>query len=165
MMFVIRPSRTARVQEPEDNFGGVHIMSARLRALFIRAVFAMAAFVVTAMTAAYTHAQDLDQNKPGARLFAESCVTCHKSPRGLAKGRMSFTLAQYLRQHYTSSAASAQTLTAYLQSLDTPPPSKAKRAPGKAQPKDAQTSVLPRLLTGAIGSERPARPPAKLQAK
>ena len=43
------------------------------------------------------------------KLFAASCVQCHKSARGLAKGRMSFTLSYYLRQHYTSSAASAGT--------------------------------------------------------
>ena len=90
--------------------------------------------------AADTRAQEnLDHDQSGPKLFAASCVQCHKSARGLAKGRMSFTLSYYLRQHYTSSSASAGTLTAYLQSVDTPPAKAkagAKKSPaGKAQPK------------------------------
>jgi mono/diheme cytochrome c family protein len=115
-----------------------------------------------------TYAQEnLDSGKSGPKLFAASCVQCHKSARGLAKGRMSFTLSYYLRQHYTSSSATADILTAYLQSVDTPP-AKAKRATGKAQPKSATTSATSstsRMPTGSIKEERPVRPPAKVPAK
>jgi len=83
--------------------------------------------------------QNLDQDKNGPKLFAASCADCHRSARGLAKGRFSLTLWYYLQQHYTSSSATARTLTAYLQSVDTPPRSKT----GKSQPptKSAATSA------------------------
>jgi len=81
--------------------------------------------------------QNLDQDKTAAKLFATTCANCHRSARGLAKGRFSFTLWYYLQQHYTSSSATARTLTAYLQSVDTPPRSKT----GKSQPtKSAATN-------------------------
>jgi mono/diheme cytochrome c family protein len=130
-------------------------------------------------TAVDTRAQEnLDQGQSGPKLFAASCVQCHKSARGLAKGRMSFTLSYYLRQHYTSSSASADTLTAYLQSVDTPP-AKAKAGAkksqaGKAQPKDAAKSAITsattsaptsRLPTGTISEDPRVRPPAKIPGK
>jgi mono/diheme cytochrome c family protein len=37
------------------------------------------------------NAQNLDQGKSVAKLFADSCATCHRSARGLAKGRFSPT--------------------------------------------------------------------------
>jgi hypothetical protein len=93
-------------------------------------------------------------------------VQCHKSARGLAKGRFSFTLSYYLRSHYTSSAESASVLTAYLQSVDTPPgKGKTKAKPGagkvqtsKAQPKDVET----RLPTGTISADPRLKPPARV---
>jgi hypothetical protein len=63
-------------------------------------------------------AQDLDQGKSGAKLFATNCTDCHHSPKGLARDRFSWTLSSFLQQHYTTSPASAQALTAYLQSID-----------------------------------------------
>jgi mono/diheme cytochrome c family protein len=45
------------------------------------------------------HAQNLDQGKSGPRLFADSCATCHRSPRGLARGRFRFTLFMFLKDH------------------------------------------------------------------
>ena len=79
-------------------------------------------------------------------------------------------LSYYLRQHYTSSAQSAQVLTAYLQSVDTPP-AKAKRTAsktqaskadaGKSQPKNASKNVETRLPTGTISEDPRVKPPAK----
>lgn len=140
--------------------------------------WATALTAVLVVAAAGVSAQEnLDANQSGPKLFSASCVQCHKSARGLAKGRMSFTLSYYLRQHYTSSAQTAQILSAYLQSVDTPP-AKAKRAAGKAQPKSAATKSTPasetpsngsaetsRLPTGTIPADRPVRPPAKVPAK
>jgi mono/diheme cytochrome c family protein len=34
---------------------------------------------IAVVTGAAANAQDLDQGKSGARLFADSCVTCHRS--------------------------------------------------------------------------------------
>jgi mono/diheme cytochrome c family protein len=98
--------------------------------------------VIVALTGGHARAQSLDEGKSGAKLFTAVCADCHRSPRGLAKGRFSWTLSYFLRQHYTSSAASAQALTAYLQSVDAPP---AKPHPGRP----ATSASLP-----------PLRPPA-----
>jgi mono/diheme cytochrome c family protein len=89
---------------------------------------------------ASAQAQNLDQDKTAAKLFATTCVDCHRSARGLAKGRFSVTLWYYLQQHYTSSSATARTLTAYLQSLDTPPRSKTGKSPPQPT-KSAATST------------------------
>jgi len=63
-------------------------------------------------------AQNLDQGKPAPKLFAESCAACHRSPRGLAKGRFHLTLYLFLQKHYSSSSSSAWALTSYLESID-----------------------------------------------
>jgi hypothetical protein len=88
---------------------------------------------ITMLAGVTVHAENLDQGKSGARLFAESCVTCHRSPRGLAKGRFSLTLYLFLQQHYVSNSSAAKELTSYLEAADTPSPDRhsaaAKRSP------------------------------------
>jgi mono/diheme cytochrome c family protein len=71
--------------------------------------------IVVALTGRMAQSEDLDQGKSGATLFAVNCAQCHRSPRGLAKDRFSWTLSRFLQQHYTSGSASAQTLTTFLQ--------------------------------------------------
>jgi hypothetical protein len=140
-------------------------------------VHALAICVVLGMLglASAARAQEnLDRNQSGPKLFAASCVQCHKSARGLAKGRISFTLSYYLRSHYTSSSETASVLTAYLQSVDTPP-AKAKRAagkaqtskaePGKAQPKGTAKNVETRLPTGTISEDPRVKPPATIPGR
>lgn len=73
-------------------------------------------------------AENLDAGKSPARLFADSCATCHRSPRGLARGRFRLTLYLFLQQHYSSSSTSASALTSYLESLDTPERASVRRA-------------------------------------
>jgi len=50
------------------------------------------------------NAQNLDQGKSVARLFADNCATCHRSARGLAKGRFSphalLVLAKALHEQF-----------------------------------------------------------------
>jgi hypothetical protein len=75
---------------------------------------------VTLLTCCLARALDLDQDKSGAQLFAANCATCHRSPKGLAKNRFSWSLQSFLQQHYTTSPALAQTLTEYLQLVDAP---------------------------------------------
>jgi len=101
---------------------------------------------------ASAQAQNIDQDKSAAKLFASSCADCHRSARGLAKGRFSITLWYYLQQHYTSSSATARTLTAYLQSVDTPPRSKS----GKSQPQATKSAAT---STSAV------RPPAPIPGR
>lgn len=139
-----------------------------------RARAAVVMSVVMLVMAADARAQEnLDRDKSGPKLFAATCVQCHKSARGLAKGRVSFMLSYYLRQHYTSSAQSASILTAYLQSVDTPPAkAKAKAGAGKAQvskaetgkaqPKGTAKNVETRLPTGTISEDPRVRPPARI---
>jgi hypothetical protein len=134
-------------------------------------VHALAICAVLGMASATRAQENLDRNKTGPKLFAASCVQCHKSARGLAKGRISFTLSYYLRSHYTSSSDTASVLTAYLQSVDTPP-AKAKRAAGKtqtgkadtgkAQPKGTAKNVETRLPTGTISEDPRVKPPARI---
>ena len=134
----------------------------------MRAIFHALAFFAVLGTATYTRAQEnLDRNQSGPKLFAASCVQCHKSARGLAKGRISFTLSYFLRSHYTSGAETASILTAYLQSVDTPPAkAKTKTGAGKVQTSKAQTksekNVETRLPTGTISQDPRLKPPARV---
>ena len=66
-------------------------------------------------------AQNLDEGKSATQLFGATCVTCHKSAAGLAKGRMQPTLFLFLKDHYTTSSSEAWALASYLASVDTPP--------------------------------------------
>ncbi len=63
-------------------------------------------------------AENLDEGKPPARLFAENCASCHRSPRGLAKGRFRLSLYLFMQKHYASNASSAWALSSYLESVD-----------------------------------------------
>jgi mono/diheme cytochrome c family protein len=105
------------------------------RALALLVAIMISAIMIAPQASA--QAQNLDQDKSAAKLFGTTCANCHRSARGLAKGRFSITLWYYLQQHYTSSSATARALTAYLQSVDTPPRSK----PGKSQPTKTATST------------------------
>ena len=96
--------------------------------------------------------QGLDEGKSGAKLFTTICIDCHRSPRGLAKDKFGWTLPYFLRQHYTSSTASADALTAYLQAVDAPH-AKPTPAGSKAQP------------TAAGASEPPPRPQVPVPAR
>jgi len=63
--------------------------------------------------------ENLDAGKSGAQLFAANCAMCHKSPRGLAKsGGGLFGIEGFLKEHYTSSSASASRIADYLRSVD-----------------------------------------------
>lgn len=119
------------------------------------------ALLIAVMIATQTsaQAQNLDQDKSGPKLFAATCADCHRSARGLAKGRLSLLLSLYLREHYTSSFSSAQMLTAYLQSVDTPP--RAKQQPGKSQPPATTRSAATATTTGLSVPRPPAPVPGR----
>jgi mono/diheme cytochrome c family protein len=123
--------------------------------------FVLLVIVMTsiAMMPTSARAQNIDQDKDksGPKLFAATCAECHRSARGLAKGRLSIMLWYYLQQHYTSSSATAQTLTAYLQSVDTPPRSKSQ--PGKSQPPTRSAATA--TTTGLSAPRPPALVPAR----
>jgi len=103
--------------------------------------------IVVALTGRMAQSEDLDQGKSGATLFAVNCAQCHRSPRGLAKDRFSWTLSRFLQQHYTSGSASAPTLTTFLQSVDTrvrfQPTPHNRRPPGTTTPEAALRPPAP----------------------
>jgi hypothetical protein len=117
--------------------------------------YALALLCVLATAQTVAHAQNLDKDKSGAKLFATTCAECHRSPRGLTKGRLSLMLSLYLSQHYTTSFGSAQTITAYLQSVDTPR-GKPSRNARKSQPPGT---------TGAAARSSALRPPASVPGR
>jgi mono/diheme cytochrome c family protein len=77
--------------------------------------------VAALLVLAPVRAQNLDEGKSGARLFADTCVTCHHRARGLTKGRFRLSLHLFLQQHYASNSNAARELAAYLESVDETP--------------------------------------------
>jgi mono/diheme cytochrome c family protein len=113
--------------------------------LVVVAVIAVVA-VMAALGSPAAVAQNLDQDKPAAKIFSESCAACHRSARGLAKGRFRLTLYMFLQQHYASNSSSAWALTSYLESVD-----EGKRSPSR-------TAAKPPAATTSRSSLRPPMP-------
>ena len=95
----------------------------------------MAFGIIAVLTGTAANAQNLDEGKSAAKLFADGCTACHRSPRGLAKGRFKLTLYLFLKDHYASSADSASALASYLESVDSNP-----RGPSRAAAKPSRPS-------------------------
>jgi mono/diheme cytochrome c family protein len=115
------------------------------RGLFALIAFTLALLALAALGLAHdeaAYAQNIDAGKTAPRLFADSCATCHRSPKGLAKGRFRLTLFTFLREHYSTSSTSAWALTSYLESLDTPQQGKSKST--KAKPASRTSASAPR---------------------
>ena len=111
-----------------------------------------------AMTAARGQ-QDLDAGKTGPQLFAQDCSTCHRSPQGLAKRMSGGSLVSFLRQHYTSSSTSANTVAAYVTAAGSNP--RADRQKGdqaKQAPQDRSKLTRP-------GEPAPGQPASQAPAK
>jgi mono/diheme cytochrome c family protein len=110
-------------------------------------LLALGALLVLIGSAA--HAENLDQGKSAAKLFGDSCATCHRSARGLAKGRFRLTLFLFLQEHYASNSSSAWALTSYLESVDS------------AQQRGRSRNAAAKPSPPATRSSRPTiRPPA-----
>jgi hypothetical protein len=117
------PSCTGRIMSPTKMACGLIVLA-----------------VTAALTGAAIGAQNLDQGKSAPKLFAEGCASCHRSPRGLAKGRFQLTLYLFLQKHYSSGSSSAWALASYLESIDS-----GKRAATKsaASAKASRSSLRP----------------------
>jgi hypothetical protein len=98
---------------------------------------------VYVLSGAAAHAQDIDQGKSATRLFADSCTTCHRSARGLAKGRFRPTLFVFLQEHYTSSYSTAWELASYLASVDNPPGGRSRAARIPSHPATTRSRIRP----------------------
>lgn len=96
--------------------------------------------------------ENLDAGKPPQKLFAEGCAGCHRSAKGLAKGRFSLSLYLFLQKHYASNASSAWALMSYLEQVD------AKRATARAAAASQRQSSI-------WSSRSPPRPPAPVPTR
>jgi mono/diheme cytochrome c family protein len=122
----------------------------------LRNLAALAAVIVLSCSAARAQ-ENLDAGKSPQKLFAEGCSACHRSAKGLAKGRFSFTLYLFLQKHYASNASSAWALTSYLEAVDAEKRG-VKRAAVAAKPPPAPASRS--SSTWSAGSS--LRPPASV---
>ena len=111
-------------------------------------VIALGAMAMLAGTAA--RAQNLDQGKSPAALFANGCTTCHKSPRGLARGRIRLQLFMFLKDHYSTSSDEAWALSSYLAAAGEAP--HARPRTGSSKPHGARH-----------GGDLVVRPPAPVR--
>ena len=80
-------------------------------------LLALAAIAFLSCSAASAQ-ENIDAGKSAQKLFAQTCTACHRSPRGLAKGRFTLTLYMHLQQHYAANSSSAWALASYLNSVD-----------------------------------------------
>jgi mono/diheme cytochrome c family protein len=113
-----------------------------------RGCISLALGLVAFLSHAPARAQNLDEGKSGARLFAETCTTCHHRAGGLTKGRFRLSLYLFLRDHYVSSSGAAWELASYLESVDEAP---------RARPRPASQK---RPTGGPAGAS--LRPPAPI---
>jgi mono/diheme cytochrome c family protein len=88
-------------------------------------------------------AQNIDAGKSAPRLFADSCVNCHRNAKGLARGRFRPTLFMFLQDHYTTSTGAAWELASYLASVDTPQSSRSRAAASHSTAKKHRPSTRP----------------------
>ena len=105
---------------------------------------------------------DLDAGKSGPQLFAQDCAACHRSPQGLLKNISSFGLVGFLRQHYTSSSASANTVAAYLQGVANARPADPKKGKGTESSSSRRSSRRPGK---PARRQRPRRRPRRRRAR
>ena len=121
-------------------------------------LLAPAAIAFLSCSAAASAQENIDAGKSAQKLFAETCAACHRSPRGLSKGRFSFTLYLYLQKHHASNSSSAWALTSYLESVDA-----AKRAPTRAAAAPTRAAAASPSRPASTWSPHSAlRPPASI---
>jgi hypothetical protein len=123
--------------------------------------FALTLGVLAALAPGAGHAQtNLDQGKSASQIFAAACVECHKAPGGLAKGKSTATVAEFLREHYTTNRDQAASLAAYVTGGRD---SIAQPVPGKKPP--AERSGAQKPPKPEEGTAANARRPAEAEAK
>ena len=93
-------------------------------------------------------AEDFEAGKSAAKIFESDCVTCHRSPRGLAKGMGSRALIDFLREHYTTGLGPANELASYLESGtadgdDRRPPRSGSEKPRTGEQRERSQTAAP----------------------
>jgi hypothetical protein len=97
------------------------------------------AAVLAVVVCGSARAENLDEGKSGAQLFAGSCVTCHHRAKGLTHGRFRLSLYFFLQQHYASNSSAAWELASYLESVDEAPRGRPRPAAAK-RPQSSRTA-------------------------
>jgi len=101
----------------------------------------LAALAIVALAAAVSaRAQNLDEGKSAAKLFGDSCASCHRSAKGLAKGRFRLTLYMFLKDHYSTGSDTAWALASYLADIDN---AAGARPQGKPRKPASHSSLKP----------------------
>jgi hypothetical protein len=115
--------------------------------------FALTIGFLAMLAPAVARAQtNLDQGKSASQLFAGACAECHKAPHTLAKGKSAATVAEFLREHYTTGRDQAAALAAYVVSgRDTV----ASPAPGR---RPGAGPTPPKPVPGDSANAKPRRP-------
>ena len=136
--------------------------------------FAATISLIAVLVPAIAHAQtNLDQGKSAAQIFAADCAECHKAAHGLASGKSSASLTDFLREHYTTSREQAAALAAYVlagRSGETgaaqghgqkPALEHANAAPEEPKPAKNQAPHSTKREDGAPVTAKPQRPAAE----
>jgi hypothetical protein len=112
----------------------------------------------------------IDQGKSPSEMFSLDCATCHKSARGLAKGRTTSDLSSFLAEHYTSGKDQAASLAAYVMGAgggEAVPATQGRGA--KPAPPDHARTEEPKREPAKPGESAPAtarlQPPASEEQK
>ena len=118
--------------------------------------FALTIGFLAVLAPAMAHAQtNIDQGKPASQLFANACAECHKAPHALAKGKSAATVAEFLREHYTTGRDQAAALAVYVVSgRDTV----ASPAPGRRPSAATSAEKPPKPEERATANAKPHRP-------
>ena len=103
----------------------------------------------------------IDQGKSPAEMFSLDCATCHKTARGLAKGRTTSDLSSFLAEHYTSGKDQAASLSAYVMGAGGGEAAPATPGRGAKPVPDHARTEEPKREPGKPGESTPAT--AKLQ--
>jgi hypothetical protein len=103
-------------------------LSGRVREMLIKPL--IPAGLLAALFATQAGAENLEAGKSAAALFGLNCAVCHSSPHELTKDVDPNSLADFLRQHYTSSPETASEMAAYLNGLTGGPHRATSKQPG-----------------------------------
>jgi hypothetical protein len=118
--------------------------------------FALTIGFLAVLAPAMARAQtNIDQGKSASQLFANGCAECHKAPHTLAKGKSAATVADFLREHYTTGRDQAAALAVYVVSgRDTV----ASPAPGRRPTAATSAQKPPKPDESATANAKPRRP-------
>jgi hypothetical protein len=127
----------------------------------VRALFQCAIGLTAVLLAAPAGAQgNIDAGRTPGQIFADTCASCHRSPRELRRAS-----AGFLRQHYTAGSEEASAMAGYLAGLPSGEPRGAqpKRPPsaiGEPGPDNAKQQPKQQAK-----QSEPKQPPAAEQPK